>query len=193
MRIVFAGTPEFAVPSLHALRAAGHEVVGVVTREDAPLGRKRVLTPSPVAVASEALGIPVHRANRLDDEATAWVRQLAPELGVIVAYGGLVREPLLSTPELGWINLHFSALPKWRGAAPVQRALEAGEQRLGVTVFRLVAALDAGDILTTDSRQYPEGTSAGAALSDLASFGTGALVEAVELLGADPAAGAPQV
>lgn len=192
MRIVFAGTPEFAVPSLQALAAAGHEVVGVITREDAPLGRKRVLTPSPVAVAAEALGLPILKANRLDDAATAWVAERAPELGVIVAYGGLVREPLLSLPEHGWINLHFSELPRWRGAAPVQRALEAGEQTLGVTVFRLVAALDAGAVLTRDSRAFPAGTSAGAALAELSEFGTDAVLAAVQVLASDPAAGEPQ-
>lgn len=192
MRIVFAGTPEFAVPSLHAIAAAGHEVVGVITREDAPLGRKRVLTPSPVAQAADALGIPVRKANRLDADATAWVEDLDAELGVIVAYGGLVREPLLSLPAHGWINLHFSELPRWRGAAPVQRALAAGEQRLGVTVFRLVAALDAGDVLSRDTKDFAPGTSAGAALTSLAEFGTAALLAAVDALAADPAAGEPQ-
>ena len=192
MRIVFAGTPEFAVPSLTALVSAGHDVVGVITRADAPLGRKRVLTPSPVAQAAKEIGIPVLKANRLDDAATEWVRTLAPELGVIVAYGGLVREPLLSLPTLGWINLHFSDLPRWRGAAPVQRALEAGEQRLGVTVFRLVAPLDAGDVVTSDAREFPAGTTAGDALTDLATFGTAALTAAVDALAADPSAGTPQ-
>lgn len=192
MRIVFAGTPEFAVPSLQALVAAGHDVVGVITRADAPLGRKRVLTPSPVAAAADALGIPVLKANRLDAAATEWVAGLTPELGVIVAYGGLVRTPLLETPVHGWINLHFSTLPQWRGAAPVQRALAAGEQRLGVTVFRLVEALDAGDVLTRDAREVPEGTTAGAALTDLASFGTVALVAAVALLAENAEAGEPQ-
>lgn len=179
MRIVFAGTPEFAVPSLRALVHAGHEVVGVITREDAPLGRKRVLTPSPVALAAEEFGIPTFKANRLGDEATAWASGLQPELGVIVAYGGLVREPLLSSPAQGWVNLHFSELPRWRGAAPVQRALQAGEQRLGVTVFRLVEALDAGDVLTRDECEFAAGTPAGAALTELAEFGTGALLRAV--------------
>ncbi|WP_427869060.1 methionyl-tRNA formyltransferase [Leucobacter luti] len=192
MRIVFAGTPEFAVPSLRAIAEAGHEIAGVVTREDAPLGRKRVLTPSPVAAAAEELGIPVLKANRLDEAATDWVAALGAELGVIVAYGGLVRERLLTTPDRGWINLHFSELPRWRGAAPVQRALEAGEQRLGVTVFRLVAALDAGDVLTRDDREFPRGTSAGDALTELASFGTAALLGAIDALAADPEAGEPQ-
>lgn len=215
MRIVFAGTPEFAVPSLHALARAGgltaggsnvsgsdvsgasagathHEIVGVITREDALIGRKRILTPSPVAQAAEALGLPVYKANRLDESATDWARALDADLGVIVAYGGLVREPLLSLPKLGWINLHFSDLPTWRGAAPVQRALMAGEQRLGVTVFRLVAALDAGAVLSRDEHEFAPGTSAGEALTELAEFGTDALLRAIAVLGADPAAGEPQ-
>lgn len=202
MRIVFAGTPEFAVPSLHALVKAASvepsphhttiEVVGVLTREDAPLGRKRVLTPSPVAQAAEELGLPVYKANKLDDAATEWVRALNADLGVIVAYGGLVREPLLSLPAHGWINLHFSELPAWRGAAPVQRALMAGEQELGVTVFRLVAALDAGAVLTRDAKTFAPGTSAGVALTELASFGTEALLGAVRMLETDPEAGEAQ-
>ncbi|XPP25754.1 MAG: methionyl-tRNA formyltransferase [Leucobacter sp.] len=192
MRILFAGTPEFAVPSLRALTGAGHEVVGVITREDAPLGRKRVLTPSPVAQTAAELGLPVMKANRLGAEATAWAEGLGAELGVIVAYGGLVREPLLSLPAHGWINLHFSELPRWRGAAPVQRALMAGEQRLGVTVFRLVSELDAGAVLSRGSRDFPPGTPAGDALTELAVFGTEALQRAILALEADPAAGEPQ-
>lgn len=193
MRIVFAGTPEFAVPSLRSLVNAGHDVVGVITREDAPLGRKRVLTPSPVASAAAELGIQVHKTNRLTETAHAWVTSLNAELGVIVAYGGLVREPLLSLPAHGWINLHFSDLPRWRGAAPVQRALIAGEQELGVTVFRLVEALDAGDVLTRDTQTFPVGTSAGEALTSLSEFGTTALLSAVDALAADPEAGEPQI
>ena len=193
MRIIFAGTPEFAVPSLLAVAAAGHDIAGVLTREDAPLGRKRVLTPAPVAQAATELGLPVLKANRLGEEATEWARALGAELGVIVAYGGLVREPLLSLPAHGWINLHFSELPAWRGAAPVQRALMAGEQRLGVTVFRLVEALDAGDVLTRDACEFAPGTSAGEALGALASFGTDALLRAIEVLGGDAEAGVPQL
>ena len=192
MRIVFAGTPEFAVPSLRQL-AAQHEIAGVLTRDDAPIGRKRVLTPSPVAQAASELGLPVYKANRLDDAATEWVRALGAELGVIVAYGGLVREPLLSLPTHGWINLHFSDLPAWRGAAPVQRALMAGELRLGVTVFRLVPALDAGAVLSRDAREFVPGTSAGEALTELASFGTDALLRAISAIEKDPAAGEQQV
>lgn len=192
MRIVFAGTPEFAVPSLRALVDAGHDVVEVITREDARVGRKRVLTPSPVALAANELGIGVYKTNRLDDSPTDRVESLNVDLGVIVAYGGFVREPLLSLPTHGWINLHFSDLPRWRGAAPVQRALMAGESRLGVTVFRLVEALDAGDVLTRDTRTFPPGTSAGLALTQLAHAGTQALLAAVETLEAHSGAGEPQ-
>lgn len=192
MRVIFAGTPEFAVPSLRSLIADGHEVVGVITRDDAPVGRKRVLTPSPVADVAAELGLPIWKTNRLDEAAADWVAGLAPDLGVIVAYGGLVRDPLLSMPALGWINLHFSDLPRWRGAAPVQRALMAGELRLGVSVFRLVEALDAGAVLSRAWLEIPQGTDAGTALARLAEFGTEALGRAIRELAIDPVAGEPQ-
>lgn len=143
MKLVFAGTPAVALPTLDLL-AQKHEVVSVITREDAPQGRKRVLTPSPVATRATELDIPTIRANRLDDVVTARVAELQPDLGVIVAYGGLVRSPLLETPRLGWINLHFSLLPRWRGAAPVQWTIMSGDTDGGASVFQLVAALDAG-------------------------------------------------
>jgi len=192
-RIVFAGTPEAAVPSLDALVASGADVVGVVTRPDAPLGRKRVLTPSPVARTAAALGLPVVKAARLDDEATAQILALEPDLGVIVAYGGLVREPLLSAPAHGWINLHFSLLPKWRGAAPVQRALIAGDEVTGAAVFRLVPALDAGDVF--DQLTYRPGPdeTAGHVLAVLAESGAGLLADVVERIGEGTAVARPQV
>lgn len=193
MRIVFAGTPEVALPSLHALVSGGHEVVGVLTREDALLGRKRVLTPSPVAAAAEELGLPVFKANRLGDEATAWVQGLDAELGVIVAYGGLLREPLLSTPTHGWVNVHFSDLPRWRGAAPVQRALIAGETRIGATVFRLVEALDAGDVVARGFADFLLGVPAGSVLQAMATVGAATLDRAVQLIGDHPEIGEPQL
>lgn len=193
MRIVFAGTPEFAVPSLRALHESSHTVSGVITRADAPLGRKRVMTPSPVAAAAEELALPIYKTNRLDEAATDWVAAQQPDLGVIVAYGGLVRDPLLSLPRLGWINLHFSDLPRYRGAAPVQRALMDGETTLGVTVFRLVEALDAGAVLTRDQFEVAPGTTAGQALTKLASAGTDAVLLALDLLARDADAGEPQI
>lgn len=170
MRLVFAGTPDAAVPTLRRL-AAEHEIVAVVTRPDAPLGRRRVLTPSPVAQVATELGLPVIKAARLDDEATAAITALDAALGVIVAYGGLVKEPLLSAPAHGWINLHFSLLPAWRGAAPVQRALIAGDAELGVSVFQLVPALDAGDLFASRPVSVPDEATAEVALKVLAEDG----------------------
>ncbi len=192
MRIVFAGTPAPAVPSLRALAATSHEIVGVVTRRDAPLGRKRILTPSPVAAAADELGLPVVKTDRLDADATARIEALRPDLGVIVAYGGLVREPLLSSPEHGWINLHFSLLPAWRGAAPVQHALIAGDRTTGASVFQLVPALDAGDVYGGVRYAVPRGATAGDVLAELADLGGDLLVDVVEQVAAGTAVATPQ-
>ncbi|KQR25323.1 methionyl-tRNA formyltransferase [Microbacterium sp. Leaf151] len=180
MRLVFAGTPAVAVPSLRALAAGPHEIAAVVTRSDAPLGRKRVLTPSPVAQAADELGIPTIKADRLDADVTERIAELAPDLGVIVAYGGLVREPLLSTPAHGWINLHFSLLPRWRGAAPVQRALIAGDTVTGASVFQLVAALDAGDVFAEERYEVPPGATTADVLDALADIGSPVLARVVD-------------
>lgn len=191
MRLVFAGTPAVALPSLHAL-AERHDVLSVITREDAPLGRKRVLTPSPVATAAADLGLPVIKANRLGEEVTEQVAALAPDLGVIVAYGGLVREPLLSLPRLGWINLHFSLLPRWRGAAPVQHAVIAGDAETGAAVFQLVPALDAGDVFSEFRRPIGADETAGELLDALAVSGAALLADTVDALEAGTAVAQPQ-
>lgn len=192
LRLVFAGTPAAAVPSLERLAASGHEVVAVVTRPAAPLGRRRVLTPSPVAAAAERLGIHVIEAARLGDDATGRVGALRPDLGVIVAYGGLVREPLLSTPTHGWINLHFSLLPAWRGAAPVQHALIAGDDETGASVFRLVPELDAGDVYGMRARAIGSDETAGQLLEELAASGADLLAEVVDGIAEGAAAATPQ-
>lgn len=192
MRLVFAGTPAVAVPSLRALAAGPHEIAAVITRSDAPLGRKRVLTPSPVAQVAEELGIPVLKADRLDAEVTARIAELEPDLGVIVAYGGLVREPLLSTPARGWINLHFSLLPRWRGAAPVQRALMAGDAVTGASVFQLVAALDAGDVFAEERYEVPAGATSATVLEDLAEIGAPLLAGVVDGIADGSAVATPQ-
>lgn len=186
MRIVFAGSPAAAVPSLEAL-AARHEVLAVVTRAASPQGRKRVLTPTPVADAAARLGLPVIEANRLDAAATAAITALDPELAVVVAYGGLVREPLLSAPPHGWINLHFSLLPDYRGAAPVQHALIDGRAVSGVSVFRLVPELDAGPVVRMREVALREGQTAGAVLTRLAELGAHELLEAVDAIEAGTA------
>ena len=192
MRLVFAGTPAVAVPSLRALASGPHEIAAVVTRSDAPLGRKRVLTPSPVAQAAEELGLPVIKADRLDADATGRIAALKPQLGVIVAYGGLVREPLLSLPERGWINLHFSLLPRWRGAAPVQRALIAGDAVTGASVFQLVAALDAGDVFAEERYEVPTGSTSADVLDALADIGAPLLARVVEGIADGTAVAVPQ-
>lgn len=193
MRLVFAGTPEVAVISLRALVAAGADVVGVLTREDAPLGRRRTLTPSPVAAAATDLGLTVIKANRIDDVVTAQIDALEPDLGVIVAYGAILREPLLSTPRLGWINLHFSLLPRWRGAAPVQHAIIAGDTVTGVSVFQLVAALDAGDVFAQREHTIEWDATAATVLDDLARIGADTLIDVVDDLAAGRARASAQV
>ncbi|MCW4384355.1 methionyl-tRNA formyltransferase [Salinibacterium sp. SYSU T00001] len=193
MRVVFAGSPEAAVPTLSVLAASHHEVVGVITREDSPQGRKRVMTPTPVALAAGELGLPVIRANRLGEEVERSVSALEPDLGVIVAYGGLVREPLLSMPRLGWINLHFSLLPRWRGAAPVQRALIAGDEITGASVFQLVEELDAGDVYGVLTQRIGPHDTAGDLLASLAESGAGLVARVVDGLEAGTARSEPQV
>ena len=182
MRIVFAGSPAAAVPSLRRLFASQHEIVAVITREDSPQGRRGILTSTPVAVVAEELGLPVIRANRLAGAATEEVEALQPDLGVIVAYGGLVREPLLSAPRLGWINLHFSLLPRWRGAAPVQRAIIAGDDITGATVFQLVPELDAGDIYGRLTESVGRHQTAGNLLDSLSDSGAELLARVVDAL-----------
>ena len=184
MKLVFAGTPQVAVPSLTALADSEHDLAAVITRTDAPLGRKRVLTPSPVARAAAARQLSLVKANRLDGAATAEIAALKPDLGVIVAYGGLVREPLLSVPRLGWINLHFSLLPRWRGAAPVQRAVIAGDELTGATVFRLVPELDAGPVFASFTHAIDTDATSGSLLESLSVSGAELLLRVVSDLAA---------
>ena len=191
MRLIFAGSPAAAVPSLRALIDGPHEVVAVVTREDAPLGRKRVLTATPVAEVAEQAGIPVIKANRLaavQDELLA----VEAELGVVVAYGGLIREPILSAPRHGWINLHFSLLPRWRGAAPVQHALIAGDSETGAAVFQLVPELDAGPVFATERVPVGRVQTAGHLLESLSVSGAQLLAGVVDAIAAGTAVATPQ-
>lgn len=192
MRLVVAGTPDAAVPTLEALAASEHEIVAVISREDAPVGRKRVLTPSPVSARALELGLPLIRANRLDEQVTAQLTELQPDLGVIVAYGGIVREPLLTMPRLGWINLHFSQLPKWRGAAPVQRAVLAGERESGIAVFQLEAGLDTGPTFVNRAEPIGADETAGELLERLAQLGAADVVRTVNALARGEAVATPQ-
>ena len=191
--IVFAGSPAAAVPSLEALAASRHDVAAVLTREDSPQGRRRELTPTAVAASATQLGLPIIRANRLAGAATEAVTALRPDLGVIVAYGGLVREPLLTVPRLGWINLHFSLLPRWRGAAPVQRAIIAGDEVSGASVFQLVPELDAGDVYGQFTQAIGANETAGHLLESLSVGGAELLVRVVNSLADGVARAEPQV
>ena len=145
VRLVFAGTPEVALPALDAVAASRHELVGVVTRPDAPAGRGRKLVASPVALRAEELGVPVLKPDHpRDPDFQAALRALGPDCCPVVAYGALLPQSALDIPEHGWVNLHFSVLPAWRGAAPVQHAIWAGDEVTGATTFRIVKELDAG-------------------------------------------------
>ncbi|MCU1639591.1 MAG: methionyl-tRNA formyltransferase [Microbacteriaceae bacterium] len=182
LRIVFAGSPSAAVPSLRALAQSRHDIAAVVTRADSEQGRKRTMTPTAVAATAEELGLPTIRTNSLVGDATDAITSLAPDLGVIVAYGAIVHEPLLSAPRLGWINLHFSLLPRWRGAAPVQRAIIAGDDLTGATVFQLVPELDAGDIYGRLTQPIGGNETAGHLLDSLAAAGADLLLRVVDAI-----------
>lgn len=149
MKVLFAGTPAVAIPALEALLAAGFDVVGVLSRPDAPLGRKRVMTPSPVAARAQELGLPILKAAKVDDVAQSVIAAWQPEVAAIVAYGALIPKAALTIPRHGWINLHFSLLPAWRGAAPVQHAVIHGDELTGASTFLLEAGLDTGPVYGT--------------------------------------------
>lgn len=181
MRIVFAGTPEVALPSLEALAASRHELVGVVTRPDAPAGRGRKLTASPVGQRAEELGVPVLKPEHpRDPDFQTALRDLRPDACPVVAYGALLPQSALDIPEHGWINLHFSVLPAWRGAAPVQHAIWAGDEVTGATTFRIVKALDAGPTFGVMTQVIRPGDTAGSLLDTLAEGGAGLLVQTLD-------------
>lgn len=181
MRIVFAGTPATAVPTLEALVASRHEVAAVITRPDARVGRGRSLQPSPVAVAAQAHGLAVLKPTSTSDpEFLEALAATQARLGVIVAYGALLRRDVLDALELGWINLHYSVLPAWRGAAPVQRSIMAGDEVTGATVFSLVEALDAGPVLGTITERIREDDTAGALLDRLSDEGAKLVADVVD-------------
>lgn len=183
MRILFWGTPEFAVPSLRALDDEGHDVVGVVTQPDRPAGRGRKLSPSPVREVADALGIPVLTPERPRGDAfLAAIRALAPDLSVVVAYGHILRREVLDVPPLGSINVHASLLPELRGAAPVNWAIARGHHRTGVTIMRMVEAMDAGPVLRRVEEPILADQTASGLAARLSEVGAEALVEALTLL-----------
>jgi methionyl-tRNA formyltransferase len=181
VRIVFGGTPDVAIPSLDALADSRHELVAVVTRPDAPSGRGKKLTASPVAQRAAELGIEVLKPQRpRDEEFVTRLTELAPDCCPVVAYGALLPQRVLEIPRHGWVNLHFSLLPAWRGAAPVQHAILAGDQITGATTFRIVLELDAGPILATVSEPIRPDDTAGDLLHRLSLSGARLLVETLD-------------
>lgn len=181
MRVVFAGTPEVALPSLRAIADSGHDLVGVVTRPDARAGRGRVLTPSPVAEAAEGLGVKILKPHHpRDPEFQEALHGLAPDACAVVAYGALLPQSALDIPAYGWVNLHFSLLPAWRGAAPVQRSIWAGDDVTGATTFRIVRELDAGPTYGVMTERIRPRDTAGDLLGRLAEGGAGLLVATLD-------------
>lgn len=174
-RILFAGTPEIAAEALGGLLKSGTEVAGVLTRPDAPVGRRRRLTPSPVAQTAEEAGLPVIRADRVDHEVVEQLRELDAQLGVVVAYGALLPRHALDALPGGWVNLHYSWLPRHRGAAPVQHAILDGDKVTAATVFQLDRGMDTGPLHGVCEYPLPVDASTGAVLGELTRLGTALL------------------
>jgi len=193
LRIVFFGTPEFAVPTLEALQTSSHQVVSVVTQPDRPRGRGQQLTPGPVKARAVAMGLPVLQPPSLKDSAVlAALTELRADLGVVAAYGKILSEAILQIPRLGMINVHASLLPKYRGAAPIQRAVADGESETGVTIMQVVRALDAGAMLATVRRPIGPNDTSIEVEHDLARLGARLLVDVVDRFSSGPLAGEPQ-
>jgi methionyl-tRNA formyltransferase len=193
LRIVYFGTPQFAVPTLETLLASRHVVVGVVTQPDRPKGRGQRLQPTAVKATALAQDVPVFQPDRLRapgvrERLDAW----APDLGVVAAYGKLIPEDLLAMPGLGMINVHASLLPKYRGAAPIQRAVIDGETETGVTIMRVIQALDAGDMLDTVRCPIGPDETSDVLERRLATLGASLLMDVVERLARGPVPEAPQ-
>lgn len=194
MRILFWGTPEFATPALRALIEEGHDVVAVVTQPDRPQGRSRsTLVPSPVKVVALEEGIPVLQPERpRGEEFLATLRGFEPELNVVVAYGHLLKQEVIDLPARGTLNIHASLLPRWRGAAPIQAAILAGDEMTGVSIMRMVLALDAGPVLHVERVPIEPHTTGGELTERLAEVGAEGIVEALALMELGEATETPQ-
>ncbi|MCW3817125.1 methionyl-tRNA formyltransferase [Micromonospora sp. DR5-3] len=193
MRLIFAGTPAVAVPALDAIAASRHELLAVVTRPDAPAGRGRGLVRSPVGAWADAHGVEVLTPARpREPEFLDRLRELAPDCVPVVAYGALVPPVALEIPRAGWINLHFSLLPAWRGAAPVQHAVLHGDEVTGASVFQLEAGLDTGPVYGTLTDEIRATDTSGDLLERLAHAGAGLLVAVLDAIEEGTARAEPQ-
>jgi methionyl-tRNA formyltransferase len=183
VRLVFAGTPAAALPAMRALLASRHTVAAVVTRPDAPAGRGRRMEPSPVAALADELGIPAIKPVRPSEPwFLAELRAIAPDCCPVAAYGALLPQQALDIPPHGWVNLHFSVLPAWRGAAPVQHAILRGDDITGASTFRIVRALDAGPVFGTLTEPIHSTDTSGDLLARLAVSGSDLLVKTLDAI-----------
>ena len=182
MKLAFAGTPAFAVPVLDALHAAGHRIVGVYTQPDRPAGRGRKLTSSPVALRATELSLPTFKPERLAGAAVEELRALSPDVMVVVAYGLILPRPALDIPKHGCINIHASLLPRWRGAAPIQRAILAGDAETGVTIMHMDAGLDTGPMILSERVSITDTMTSGELADTLSRLGAKLIVETLAQL-----------
>lgn len=172
LRVVFAGTPMNAAETLESLVQQGVNIVGVLTRQDAVVGRSRELSASPVAIKAQELGIDIFKSNSIDDAALAWLHGLSADIGAVVAYGTIFKQQVLELPRLGWLNVHYSLLPELPGPAPVQHAILQGKKITGVTVFRLDSGIDTGPIVTQSEQVIDDIDTAGSLLTKLTGIGS---------------------
>lgn len=187
MVVVFFGTPAFAVPSLTAIASSAHRVAGVVTQPDRPRGRGQKVTPSAVKSAAVERGIPVYQPARLRDAGFLdQLREMAPDLGVVAAYGKILPAEILAVPRLGMINVHASLLPRWRGAAPIHRAVLAGDRVTGVTIMQVVQELDAGPMLRKAETPIDPSETSAALETRLALLGADLVVQVIDDLARGP-------
>ena len=192
MKIIFAGTPHNAAQTLEALIAGGVEIAAVLTRTDSAVGRSKVLTPSPVALVAEKHGIRTLKHNQIDSTALEAIKSVSADLGVIVAYGALLKLDALNVLPKGWINLHYSLLPSLRGAAPVQHAILNGLDTTGVSIFKLDEGMDTGPIISTVETKIEVGENSAHLLSRLTQLGISALLETLPSISAGFAKEVPQ-
>jgi methionyl-tRNA formyltransferase len=180
LRVVFAGTPQNAAETLDSLVSEGVQIVGVLTRTDARVGRSGELTPSAVAQKAHELGLETFRTNKIDDKAIEWLISLRADIGAVVAYGSIFKQPVLEIPRLGWLNLHYSVLPELPGPAPVQHAILQGKKVTGVTVFRLDSGVDSGPIISSKEQAIDDADTTGSLLSKLTGIGSKLLVDILQ-------------
>ena len=194
LRIVFCGTPAFAVPSLrHLIAQRDFQIAAVVTQPDRPRGRGRATEPTPVAAAARELGLALLQPEKVGDKAPlAWLRERRPELGIVVAFGQFIPKGVRELPPRGMVNAHASLLPRWRGAAPIAWAIDAGDRRSGISVMRVAREMDAGDVCLVRELEIGAEETAGELALRLAELAAGALVAAVDEIAAGRAAFRPQ-